>query len=67
MEIELRDEYPVVVNGKIMFPLTSIIGNTKETRCFFSELERENAKRDFVENVIPRIRDSVRDLQFPET
>lgn len=50
-----------------MFPLTSIIGNTKETRCFFSELERENAKRDFVENVIPRIRDSVRDLQFPET
>lgn len=66
MAVELRDEYPVKVNGKIVFPLTSIIGNTKETQYYSSELEREEAKREFVKNVIPRMRETAKKYQTPE-
>ena len=66
MEVELRDEYPIKVNGKIAFPLTSIIGNTKETHYYSSEHEREHAKREFVKNIIPRMRETTKKYQTPE-
>lgn len=66
MEVELRDGYPIKVNGKIVFPLTSIIGNTKETHYYSSELEREEAKREFVKNIIPRMRETAKKYQTPE-
>ena len=64
--MELRDEYPIKVNGKIVFPLTSIIGNAKETQYYSSEQEREEAKREFDKNIIPRMRETAKKYQTPE-
>lgn len=67
MNVELKDEFPVIMNGMVKFPLTIIIGETKETHYYSSELEREKGKRDFAKNVIPHMRATAKKYRAPET